>query len=149
MFEKEAEEYAKKVYGNSTEMDYYGIADAFKDGAEFGYNKAKEESKWHDLRKDSNSLFSNVKKYRQFISFDELITEFNKRFGFEVKTQSYAFPLIWVKRKGKYEEIHLITGYVFSEQDGQLVKIGNVYYGLGELFEHYEFLDDSPCGVEE
>lgn len=44
MFEKEAKEYADKVYGNRTEMDYYGIADAFQDGAEFGYNKANE---WH------------------------------------------------------------------------------------------------------
>ena len=42
MFEKEAEEYAEKVYGSSTEIDHYGIADAFKDGAEFGYNKANE-----------------------------------------------------------------------------------------------------------
>ena len=43
MFEKEAEEYAEKVYGSSTEIDHYGIADAFQDGAEFGYNKCKEE----------------------------------------------------------------------------------------------------------
>ena len=44
MFEKDAEEYAEKVYGSSTEIDHYGIADAFKDGVEFGYNKAKAES---------------------------------------------------------------------------------------------------------
>ena len=43
MFEKEAKEYADKVYGNRTEMDHYGIADAFQEGAEFGYNKANEE----------------------------------------------------------------------------------------------------------
>ena len=44
MFEKEAKVYADKVYGNRTEIDHYGIADAFQDGAEFGYNKANE---WH------------------------------------------------------------------------------------------------------
>ena len=37
MFEKEAEEYAKKLLNPSLEY-------AFKDGAEFGYNKANE---WH------------------------------------------------------------------------------------------------------
>ena len=47
MFEKEAKEYADKVYGNRTEMDHYGIADAFQEGAEFGYNKANE---WHYVK---------------------------------------------------------------------------------------------------
>jgi hypothetical protein len=47
MFEKEAKEYADKVYGNRTEMDHYGIADAFQEGAEFGYNKANE---WHYMK---------------------------------------------------------------------------------------------------
>ena len=50
MFEKKAKEYAEKVYGNSTEMDYYGIAYAFEDGAEFGYYKANE---WHYPSKGS------------------------------------------------------------------------------------------------
>ena len=44
MFEKEAKVYADKVYGNRTEIDHYGIADAFQDGAEFGYNKAFVEA---------------------------------------------------------------------------------------------------------
>jgi hypothetical protein len=35
MFEKEAEEYSKKLFNPSLEY-------AFKDGAEFGYNKALE-----------------------------------------------------------------------------------------------------------
>ena len=39
MFEKEAEEYAKKLLNPSLEY-------AFKDGAEFGYNKANE---WHEI----------------------------------------------------------------------------------------------------
>ena len=47
MFEKEAKEYADNVYGNRTEIDHYGIADAFQDGADFGYNKANE---WYDLK---------------------------------------------------------------------------------------------------
>lgn len=49
MFEKKAEEWVENNL-HSTEEDYIK---AFKDGAEFGYNKANE---WHDLRKDPNDL---------------------------------------------------------------------------------------------
>jgi len=45
MFEKEAEEYAIKEYEMSSFVDHYGIADAFQEGAEFGYNKANEWNK--------------------------------------------------------------------------------------------------------
>ena len=58
MFEKDAEEYAEKVYGSSTEIDHYGIADAFQDGAEFGYNKANE---WHFVK--DGDLPKENKKY--------------------------------------------------------------------------------------
>lgn len=45
MFEKEAEEYAENnayKYAN----DYISYQEAYKDGAEFGYNKANE---WHEI----------------------------------------------------------------------------------------------------
>ena len=42
MFEKEAEEYDKKVFVKDFEY-HYEIQEAYKDGAEFGYNKAKVE----------------------------------------------------------------------------------------------------------
>lgn len=86
------------------------------------------------------------KEYRPFASIDELITEFEKRF--KTNVPSYALPLIWVRQKIKNER-YLITGFVKSEQSGVCVKIGNAYYGLGVFFDHYEFLDGSPCGVEQ
>ena len=48
MFEKEAEEYATRpiLYGTHTWKDE---EKAFKDGAEFGYNKANE---WHFVSKE-------------------------------------------------------------------------------------------------
>lgn len=50
MFEKEAEEYGLENYINYDDYPYVltdekAITKAFKDGAEFGYNKAKEEGK--------------------------------------------------------------------------------------------------------
>ena len=48
MFEKEAEEYVKHwIVG---EDDNALMQDAFKDGAEFGYNKANE---WHCVKNDT------------------------------------------------------------------------------------------------
>ena len=47
MFEKEAEEYASKG-GLPREKHFFGVkAISFKDGAEFGYNKANE---WHYVK---------------------------------------------------------------------------------------------------
>ena len=43
MFEKDAEYYAKEKYSPNTDPFIIAVADdAFKDGAEFGYNKANE-----------------------------------------------------------------------------------------------------------
>ena len=72
MFEKEAEEYAEKVYGSSTEIDHYGIADAFKDGAEFGYNKSKEEMQAQEYSMSyENGIFKcKYKSGKKFESID-------------------------------------------------------------------------------
>lgn len=87
-------------------------------------------------------------EYRAFASIDELTTEFVKRF--KTKTPSYAQPLIWVKSsiKGKNDR-YLITGYVDNEDYKQLVAIDNKYYCLCVLFENFQFLDGSPCGVKD
>lgn len=54
MFEKEAEKYAEKG-GLSKEKYLYGLkAMSFKDGAEFGYNKAKEEMQEQGLALQSD-----------------------------------------------------------------------------------------------
>ena len=66
MFEKEAEEYAKEKYAiyEITEQlrNFCRIGETFKDGAEFGYNKANE---WHyvkdgDLPKETGLLMSKT-----------------------------------------------------------------------------------------
>lgn len=104
-----------------------------------------EEPNWYKFHYRPAQEKTAEKEYRSFNSIDELTAEFVKRF--QTKTPSYALPLIWVKTKDK-DERYLITGFVKSEQSGQVVKIGNAYYGLGVFFDHYEFLDGSPCGVK-
>ena len=108
-----------------------------------------EEPNWYKFHYRQKKKKTAEKEYRAFASIDELTTEFVKRF--KIKTPSYALPLIWVKLKSSIKSNNdrgLITGYIDNEGNGQLVKIGDKYYGLGVLFEHYEFLNGSPCGVE-
>ena len=108
-----------------------------------------EEPNWYKFHYRPAQEKTAEKEYRAFASIDELTTEFVKRF--KIKTPSYALPLIWVKLKSSIKSNNdrgLITGYIDNEGNGQLVKIGDKYYGLGVLFEHYEFLNGSPCGVE-
>ena len=62
MFEKEAEEYAKQkeIERNNLEciiVVNYEVSRSFKDGAEFGYNKAKEE-----MQKNGLALQSDMDK---------------------------------------------------------------------------------------
>ena len=86
MFEKEAEErlpQAKIDYYNSFQCKPNevpaieivrfgsGYTKGFKDGAEFGYNKANE---WHDLRKDSNNLpKENMKQVMVITNYNECL----------------------------------------------------------------------------
>lgn len=62
MFEKEAEEYYKDVtvgtFHECTENFADAVLTAYKDGAEFGYNKAKEE-----MQEKNYSLFDFVMQY--------------------------------------------------------------------------------------
>ena len=79
MFEKEAEEYATENYENCLYDDFPYANDSrareqsFKDGAEFGYNKAKEELKINkdDIRKaklNSIETFEEKNEYLREVS---------------------------------------------------------------------------------
>ena len=72
MFEKEAEEYVDRTNNN----DY--TADAFKDGAEYGYNKAKEE--FRICEQNADAYYDKLQKAKRIIQeFLELnYSEFTK-----------------------------------------------------------------------
>lgn len=107
-----------------------------------------EEPNWYKFHYRPAQEKTAEKEYRPFASLDELIAEFVKRFSLETP-EDYAYPLIWVKpRKKGNNERYLITEYIDNEENGQLVKIGDKYYGLCLLFAGFKFLDGSPCGVE-
>ena len=107
MFEKEAKEYReewqnKGYYFVSQEMEQIELDDivdaTFKDGAEFGYNKANE---WHDLRKDPNDLPKKVGNY--IVCFLDTACE---RHTFELSFVDYFEDKHWID-----EDNHNIEGY--------------------------------------
>jgi len=107
-----------------------------------------EEPNWYKFHYRPAQEKTAEKEYRAFASIDELTTEFVKRF--KTKTPSYAYPLIWVKSSKKdNNDRYLITGYVDNEDYKQLVAIDNKYYSLCVLFENFQFLDGSTCGVKD
>ena len=65
MFEKEAEEYVSRFWGKKESLDRACTIENFKEGAEFGYNKANE---WHYVKDKKNAmiftceLLQNLKK---------------------------------------------------------------------------------------
>ena len=86
--------------------------------------------------------------YRPYKDTDEMIADFKERF--KVNVPSYAMPLIWLKYEGLYSKVneyHLVTYYA----DNSECALGETMYKIGELFNHFTYLDGSPCGklVEE
>jgi len=82
------------------------------------------------------------KEYRPYINAAEMIMDFIDRF--KVKCPPYCEPLIWVRLKvDKRRRLIVAYGDNFAE-------IGNKTKAvtLQHLFEQYEFLDGSPCGME-
>lgn len=95
MFKKEAKERARKLEESQTlgvydsDEDYArdsgwndgevaGYEEGFKDGAEFGYNKANE---WHDLRKDPTDLPKDNDEKLCFYGKGKVVARYCSEYG--------------------------------------------------------------------
>ena len=111
MYEKEAEDSfnCKKVL-YKWETDKHSYIDGFKDGAEFGYKKARvEANEWHDLQDNPSDLPKNREKVLLLVKlndkwnrtevligyrdFGECLGEYCKDWGYfePVKNRLYDF----------------------------------------------------------
>lgn len=94
---------------------------------------------------------SVAKQYRPFKDCSELIECYQKKYksavGCDIYFPSLYKPCIWIRDKTEDAkgDIELITG--FTEHGNVL--LNGTSYPLQHLFQMYEFLDGSPCGVEE
>ena len=91
------------------------------------------------------------KPYRPFRDTDELIKVWEKKWSDKTNGQKWHdcklnMPLIWIRKKESVQKSdgHLITDFLVTG-----VEVKSYYYDLSELFTDFEFLDGSPCGVEE
>lgn len=93
-----------------------------------------------------NALFYLVeepqkKKFRPYNDTNEMIDHFNEHF--ELIPQEYRLPILWIKSKSPGRK-HLIT-----DCENDRVWIGSISIKFKDLYEHYTWLDDSPCGIKE
>lgn len=99
------------------------------------------------------------KHYRPFKDTDELIKVWEQKWSEKTNGQKWHdcklnMPLIWVRNKNNPAGIFLVTGFDVIDKfyDGKgkpVVVVDNEYLSMQELFDSFEFLDGSPCGVEE
>lgn len=81
------------------------------------------------------------KKLRPYSDTNEMIDHFNEHF--ELIPQTYCLPFLWIKSKSTGRK-HLIT-----DCENDCVWIGSVSIKFKDLYEHYTWLDGSPCGIKE
>lgn len=87
--------------------------------------------------------------YRPFKNIDELVkvwdAKYKHAYGLERINNGLDMPLVWVRRKDCNGKGQLITKF----SDPLWVIMSTEAYNMTNLFEHFTFLDSSPCGVEE
>lgn len=85
------------------------------------------------------------KKWRPFKDISELKQTWLAKNEAKSKGDLYE-PFIWVRDKERPDITRLITGF---NGGSQCVAIAGEWRILEGLFDSYEFLDGTPCGVEE
>jgi hypothetical protein len=99
MFEKEAEEYAKQnnpaEYG--VRATHFTVLNSFKDGAEFGYNKAKEETQELGLALQSDmdkTIEQNIVLKKQIEKMKNVLQRWYNQHSDKTYTRTFYDELI-------------------------------------------------------
>ena len=112
MFEKEAEEYADKDFAlyEPTDHERFTKVNDWRNGAEYGYNKAKE---WHDLRKNPNDLPKDSKAKLYLVN---IYSDSQLKFEYAEYTPTVC---LWNQEWKRFEILELTVG-------SRIVNIRNV-----------------------
>ena len=106
-----------------------------------GWADVTEDWAW-DINHDTQYRIKPERDLRPFKDMQEFKDAWSCKAGMSA---DYEEPLIWVRWKGGKEH-KLITGYY---NEGSQVFLCNEWISLERLFEYYEFLDGSRCGMED
>lgn len=86
---------------------------------------------------------SSKKGYRPYETVHEFIQDYQDRFPTTNPRPCYTLPFIWLRNKNKKDERELV--YCFRDL---VIKMDNTYWDMNDLFNQWEYLDGSPCGME-
>lgn len=128
-----------------------------------GYGKGEVCSQWipkaeklsdynhcEEARKAYVCAMTNAcpnKYYRPFENVEELIKVWNAKIGMPRCLQSndaLTMPYIWVR----YKNLPQLKGMLINGFEDNIVYVMYTDRSMQELFDKFEFLDGSPCGVE-
>lgn len=80
-------------------------------------------------------------EFRSYQSTDEMVDNFMKRF--HLLPQIHQLPIIWIKNKDNGQKSFIL------DYGKTVVTTSTRTMSMEYLFEHYVYLDDSPCGIKE
>lgn len=133
----------KKGNRMKTTQEKIEVMQAYANGEQIQF-KVYGGVKWFDANPpkwnwtDCDYRIKPEKKYRPYKSTEEMVEDFDARFG--TNRPANTMPFIWVK--GRFTKAaHLI--HVFGDT---YVYIGNNVLMISDLFTRYTYLDGSPCG---
>lgn len=106
-----------------------------------GWADVTEDWAW-DINHDTQYRIKPEKDLRPFKDVQELKNAWSCKAGI---IADYEEPMIWVRLKDGNEH-RLIDAYNYG--GGREIKICGDWVSLRQLFEQYEFIDGTPCGVE-
>lgn len=88
------------------------------------------------------------KTYRPYKDTDEMIEDFLERYNSHNGNVNLHNPLIWVKEKLVAGRSYTAAKYLIVSFEFLNIRVSKVpnSYTMGDLFEHFEYLDDTPCG---
>lgn len=78
---------------------------------------------------------------RSYNDVNEMIEDFEKRF--HLLPQIHQLPIIWIKNKDNGQKSFIL------DYSKTIVTTSTRTMSMEYLFEHYVYLDDSPCGIKE
>lgn len=106
-----------------------------------GWADVTKDWAW-DINHDTQYRIKPERDLRPFKDIQELKNAWSDKAGVSA---DYEEPMIWVRWKDGNEH-RLINAYNYG--GGREIKICGDWVSLRQLFERYEFIDGTPCGVE-
>ena len=130
----------KWAWKNGKRVEVYGFV-----GISRAWIEVTDDWKWKENYEYRIKPEEPKKKWRPFKDVQELKQTWLAKNDAKSKGDLYEL-FVWVRFKNYRDASKLIVGF---DKKLNKVCVAGTWFNLSELHEHCEFLDGSPCGVEE